>query len=103
MNQSLDAVITELEDFLEKGDADPVWDYLGKLELQLKELAGQRPTFEELKAAIGQGVHKGMRVNNAADAYLAVDRLDDKTWDGVLDYAAYCLKTMKMVDTKKES
>lgn len=102
MNKSLDAIIAELHEFLEKGDSDPIWEYLGQLDTQLQELAGQRPTVEEMKSAIGQGIHKGMRVQGAMTAYRAVDKLDDKDWDNILDYAVYCLKTMNMVSLRKE-
>lgn len=102
MNKNLDTIIAGLHEFLDRGDSDPIWEYLGQLDTQLQELAGQRPTVEEMKSAIGQGIHKGMRVQGAMTAYRAIDKLDDEHWDSILDYAVYCLRTTNMISLKEE-
>lgn len=104
MSQNLDDIVKDISVFLASNDLpklfDPM-DYLKSVHLRLRGLADQRATREELKAAIGQGVHKGMRVVGVMDAYRAVDGLNDLDWDSVLDYAVDGLNAMEIVDWKE--
>lgn len=102
MSTTLDTVITDLNNYLADEVTDPI-GYLETLQLQLQELAAERCTHEEMKFLIGEGVHKGMRLSDATEAYQAVDELDDETWDSVLDFAVHGLHAMKAISLRKES
>jgi len=103
MSTNLDTIITELNDYLAADEVTDPIGYLETLQLRLQEFAGQRCTREEMKALIGEGIHKGMRINDATEAYRAVDRLDDKTWDSILDFTVYGLSTVKVISLREES
>jgi hypothetical protein len=103
MNTNLDTIITELNDYLAADEVTDPIGYLELLQLQLQELAEQRNTREEMKASMGEGIHKGMRVYNAMEAYRAVDRLDDNTWDRILGFVVDGLQIMQVISLREES
>lgn len=101
MSQKLDTILTDLTNYLAEEDiVDPI-GYLETLQRQLQELAGQRATREELKSAIGEGIHKGLRINDVLDLWRAIQKLDGDTWDSVLDYTVYSLLFMNVVSVRE--
>lgn len=100
--KTLAYIIADLDYYLSSNDPVDPMGFLETLQLELGELYQNLATHEDMKAFIGEGIHKGMRLTDGAEyLYKAVEEVDPQVWDGVLSFLVDGLESMNVIELRE--
>lgn len=100
--KTLGYIIADLDAYLSSDDPVDPMGFLETLQLQLGELYQELATHEDMKAFIGEGIHKGMRlVDGAEQMYDAVKRAHPEVWNSVLGFLVDGLESMHVIELRE--
>lgn len=102
MKKNLATITADLDAYLSSDNPIDPMGFLETLQLQLGELYQNLPTFEDLKALVGEGIHKGMRLTDGAEyLYKAVEEVEPQVWDAVLGFLVTGLDYSDVIELRE--